>query len=108
MLHGPERRASPIQREVKQVDHHVHLDAQGGTRQEDGETNFRDGRSPCCAWKDQEGTEERHQDSHMLNAQVDKDKVGMHKEGPDACWDEGTEASVWQSEAQKPRVLVAG
>lgn len=43
----------------------------------------------------------------MLNAQVDKDEVGMQKEGPDPCWDKGIEASVWQSEAQKPRVLGA-
>lgn len=70
----------PVQRGVKQTG-----GSQGstGTRQEGGQTESGPGRPPPAQpEKMEEGTEERHQNSRMLNTDVDGDETGRQREGP--------------------------
>lgn len=54
-----------------------------GHRQEGGQTDSGPGRSPPAQReRTEEETEERHQNSHTLNNDVDRDKTGWQREGP--------------------------
>lgn len=53
---------------------------------------------PVETGRTKEGTEKRHQDSHVLNAEGNRDKECM--QCPDPGWDRQTEASMWK---WKPR-----
>lgn len=54
-----------------------------GHRQEGGQTDSGPGRSPPAQReRTEEETEERHQNSHTLNTDVDGDKTGWQREGP--------------------------
>ena len=81
-----------VQRGVKQTGA-----SQGsrGTRQEDGQTDSGPERT-------KEGTKESHQNSCMLNTDVDGDKTGPQREAPNPCQDKQTEASTWQSDTHQP------
>lgn len=67
------------------------------------ETNLENRRPPRVeTGRTKEGTEKRHQDSHVLNAEGNRDEEGM--QCPDPGWDRQTEASTWEMEAQKPGI----